>query len=130
MAQRWSCLRPVGFEPDVIVPVALHPSRESARGYNQAAFLARELSDRLGPPIVPDVLERVKDTIPQVGLGSQERQQNVRGAFVCKRGELMGRRVLLVDDVCTTGSTLEAAASALRDGGVVSVWAYTLARAA
>jgi ComF family protein len=128
MADRWNLLWPVAFEPDVIVPVALHPLRETARGFNQATLLALELSYHLGPPTVPDALVRVRDTLPQVGLGSQERKANVRGAFACKEGTLSGRRVLLVDDVCTTGSTLVAAASALLDGGVESVWAYTLAR--
>jgi ComF family protein len=128
MAGRWECLRPSDSEPDVIVPVALHPQREKARGYNQAALLADELSCQLGLPAVPDALVRVRDTMPQVGLSSHERRENVRGAFSCRGSTLSGRRVLLVDDVCTTGSTLEAAASALLDGGVESVWAYTLAR--
>ena len=128
MADRWECLRPGDREPDVIVPVALHPQRERARGYNQAALLADELSRQLGLPAVPDALVRVRDTMPQVGLSSHERRENVRGAFSCRGSTLSGRRVLLVDDVCTTGATLEAAASALLDGGVESVWAYTLAR--
>jgi ComF family protein len=113
----------------MIVPVPLHPSRLRERGYNQAALLARELSAYVAGDVVEDCLIRTKATIPQVGLRAQERRANVRDAFRCVSDSLSGKRVLLVDDVFTTGATLESAGAALRGAGVFSVWAYTLARA-
>jgi ComF family protein len=112
-----------------MVPVPLHRARERERGYNQAALLAKELAPRLGLPVATDVLIRTRATAPQVGLSPEERRANVREAFACIGSGLAGARVLLIDDVYTTGSTMEAAAAALREGGVLSVWAYTLARA-
>jgi len=129
MADGWTTLAPNSGDVDVIVPVPLHPTRERQRGYNQSALLARELGVHLERPVVEDTLLRVKATPPQVGLGTKARQVNVRGAFDCTDSILGGKRVLLVDDVCTSGSTLEAASAALRNGGVRSIWAYTLARA-
>lgn len=130
MACAWPGLAPAGQEmPDVLVPVPLHPRRERERGYNQAALLARELALHLHRPTVEDVLRRSRDTAAQVDLGTSERYANVRGAFRCVERRFSGQRVLLVDDVCTTGATIEAAAAALRLGGASVVLAYTLARA-
>ncbi|MBN1658080.1 MAG: ComF family protein [Anaerolineae bacterium] len=129
MAERWSQLAPAGWAADVVVPVPLHPRRERQRGYNQSALLARELAAGLGLPVVADVLVRARATRPQVGLQAREREVNVRDAFACTANTLAGQRVLLVDDVCTTGSTLTAACHALCAAGVPSVWAYCLARA-
>jgi ComF family protein len=114
---------------DVIVPVPLHPSRERARGYNQSALLARRLGEITGLPIKENLLARIRATAPQVELGAEARRENVRGAFHCAPASAAGLHVLLVDDVCTTGSTLEACSQALRAGGASSVWALTLARA-
>ncbi len=129
MGDRWQELGPPGYDMDAIVPVPLHASRQRERGYNQAALLARVLGAYLRRPVVENALIRVRATAPQVGLSADERRVNVRDAFRCVGEGLRGKQVLLVDDVCTTGSTLEAACSALKDGGVSSVWAYTLARA-
>lgn len=129
MGNSWPQLSPPDQDLDVIVPVPLHPSRERERGYNQAALLARELGLYLRRPVVENVLIRARATAPQVELNAQERRANVRDAFRCLNNNLQGKRVLLVDDVCTTGSTLEAACTALKSSGVSSVWAYTLARA-
>jgi ComF family protein len=129
MAQGWAVLPPAEVIPDAVVPVPLHASRERERGYNQAALLAHELSSRVRLPVVEDVLVRARETVPQVGLDATERRANVLHAFQCSTTGLAGGRVLLVDDVCTSGATLEAASDALREGGVSSVWAYTLARA-
>jgi ComF family protein len=129
LSEGWVTLPPNDLDVDAIVPVPLHASRFSERGYNQAALLARELGHHLERPVVEGVLVRVKDTIPQVGLDAQARRDNVHNAFQCVDSSLAGQRVLLLDDVYTTGSTLEAAADALRMEGVSSIWAYTLARA-
>ncbi len=129
MARGWQTLRPPDHDIDVVVPVPLHVSRQRERGYNQAELLARQLAAEIGRPMMKDCLVRTRATAPQVELGAQERQSNVRGAFKVLNDQLAGKRVLLIDDVCTTGSTLEAACSALRTGNASSVWAYTLARA-
>jgi ComF family protein len=113
---------------DVIVPVPLHPQRLRKRGYNQAALLAREIAKTVGLPLSEDALSRVKSTIPQVGLTARERRDNVRGAFHCSDTGLKEQRILLVDDVCTTGATLEACSLALRERGVGVVWGLVLAR--
>jgi ComF family protein len=129
MAEGWARLAPGGPEPDVLVPIPLHPRRQRQRGYNQATLLARELGSRLGRPIDEATLIRTKATAPQVDLNARERQENVRDAFACRNDNLSGQQVMLVDDVCTTGATLESAAVALQSIGARSIWAYTLARA-
>lgn len=114
---------------DVIVPVPLHPSRLRARGYNQAALLAWALSRWIGLPVDEEALYRTRATASQMRLKAMDRRHNVEGAFYCPPSRMDGRRVLLIDDVCTTGATLEACAYALRAGGAIAVWALTLARA-
>ena len=128
MSEAWSAEPSIYPKTDVIVPVPLHPIRLQERGYNQAALLARELGTRQSLPVIEDVLIRTRATAPQVGLDAQQREANVFGAFHCTTDSLATMRVLLVDDVFTTGSTLKACCAALRDAGVSIVWAYTLAR--
>jgi ComF family protein len=110
---------------DAVVPVPLHPSRRRERGFNQAADLAR----RLPLPVVP-ALRRIRATAAQAGLPAGRRHRNVRGAFAVTRraAALCGKTVVLVDDVSTTGATLEACAWALRESGVADVRALTAAR--
>jgi ComF family protein len=118
---------------DLIVPVPLHPSRQRQRGYNQAELLARQCAARLGLPVRPNVLHRIRATPPQVGLGAAARVANVAGAFAASAAApaaLAGRRLLLVDDVCTSGATLTSAADALLAAGAVSVWGLAVARPA
>ncbi len=98
------------------------------RGYNQSAMLAEGAGQRLGLPVLP-ALHRVRATPRQVGLGAEERRRNVEDAFaVSLETDLVGKRLVLVDDVMTTGSTLEACAAALLSGGAREVRAVTLAR--
>jgi ComF family protein len=114
---------------DVVVPVPLHGARLGERGHNQAGLLAREFVRVTGLALDEKTLARIRATASQVGLSASERKENVRGAFRCRDGLLSGKRVLLVDDVFTTGATLDAAAAALYDGGVSAVEGLTLARA-
>ena len=119
---------------DVVVPVPLHAARLRERGYNQATLLAREMvrhlaTRQVAPALHERLLVRQRATPPQVGLDAARRRENVRGAFRCSGKALTGRQVLLIDDVCTTGATLEACAVALREGGARGVRALTLARA-
>jgi len=113
---------------DLIVPVPLHVDRLGERGYNQAALLTRELSERSGLPVEEGSLVRIRETVPQVALKADERRKNVRGAFRVRGEKLKDRQVLLIDDVSTTGATLEACAEALHEKGARSVWALVLAR--
>ena len=114
---------------DVLVPVPLHARRQRERGYNQSHLLAAYVGQSLGIPVVCDVLRRNRYTLAQTRLSGAERRQNVAGAFACAGPGLCDKRVVLVDDVCTTGSTLEACSVALKAGGARSVWALTVARA-
>jgi ComF family protein len=124
------CLKVWSPPIEVIVPVPLHRSRVRYRGYNQASLLAQALGQRVCLPVCGDCLERQRATRSQVGLTAPERHSNVAGAFACTTNSLHGTRVLLVDDVFTTGATLEASAQALLAAGALGVWALTLARAA
>jgi ComF family protein len=114
------------------VPVPLHPRRERQRGYNQAHLLAKEAGSRLEIPVAPQALSRLSNTATQAkSPGAEERRDNVRDAFRCLHPILVnGLEVVLVDDVCTTGATLEACAVALKEAGAVSVWGVALAREA
>ncbi|MBC8253948.1 MAG: ComF family protein [Ardenticatenia bacterium] len=125
---------------DLIVAVPLHVARQRERGYNQAHLLAHALSQMVGLPLVTSTLRRTRRTRVQVGLDAFERQVNVRDAFTCDarpraRGSrlhlptVQGRQILLVDDVYTTGATLEACTMALREAGAARVWGFTLAHA-
>ena len=115
---------------DLLLPVPLHPRRQRQRGFNQATVLASRLSSLLAVPLAAKDCVRVRDTLPQTRLRSEERRKNVAGAFhVPDPRRVRGRRVLLVDDVLTTGATANACADALRKGGAAGVWVVTLARA-
>ena len=111
---------------DAVVPVPLHWRRRRSRGYDQAALLAKPVAKSLGVPALLRGLRRVRNTPSQVDLPHAERQRNIAGGFAPWR--LRGvRRVLLVDDVRTTGATLRAASEALRAGGVEEAHAFVLA---
>ncbi|QKT03299.1 ComF family protein [Ectothiorhodospiraceae bacterium 2226] len=114
--------------PELIVPVPLHPARLRGRGYNQALELARPAARHLALPLVADACRRIRPTAQQTGLSAKARRANVRGAFELAR-PLPARHVAVVDDVMTTGHTLEAMAEALLRAGVERVEAWVLARA-
>src|SRR6266403_4865532 len=114
---------------DVIVPVPLHPARQRERGFNQASLLAELLSARTSIPVKP-LLERTRYTTTQTALDRSERMENLHNAFrLRKNADVRGLRVLLIDDVLTTGSTLSECARVLKRAGAISVHAATAARA-
>ena len=115
---------------DMIVPVPLHRARERERGFNQADLLARPLAKMLKLPRQPVLLMRTRPRPDKRVLSLQERWESVRGAFATRPGSKVdNQRVLLVDDVLTTGATLDACARALREAGAKSVVGLTVARA-
>ena len=114
---------------EAVVSVPLHPRRLRERGYNQSGLLARELGKRIGLPVIEDCLIRVKQAQPQVrAVDVEERRSNVADAFVCRDERVKGKETILIDDVCTSGATLESCAAVLKNRGATSVWGLTLAR--
>src|SRR6266545_3028567 len=117
------------YEFDVVVPVPLHPARQRERGFNQASLLAQLLSAHTSIPCKP-VLKRIRYTTTQTALDRSERMENLHNAFrLRKNADVRGLRVLLIDDVLTTGSTLSECARVLKRVGARSVHAATAARA-
>ena len=117
-----------GVEPDVIVPVPLHRSRQRERGYNQAELLARAVGRWLETPVDASLLVRTESAGPQARSASrEERQANVAGAFKAQR-EAIGKSIVIVDDVTTTGATLQSCAATVRQAGARRVWGLTFAR--
>jgi ComF family protein len=122
----WLAGRGQHREVDVIVPVPLHPERHAERGFNQSAELARQLGRSLHLPVVESLAVRRRATRPQVGLHLAERRRNLAGAFGA--GPVAGLRVAIVDDVTTTGTTLQELASVLVQAGALAVDAWCVAR--
>ena len=122
-------VRAAGLVADVVVPVPLHPARLAERGYNQAALLGVEVARELGASLLARGLRRTRATAQQARLDRAGRLANVTGAFRVRAPSLVrGRRVLLVDDVATTGATLAACSGALLAAGALSVTALVVAR--
>jgi ComF family protein len=114
---------------EVLVPVPLHHRRLRERGYNQASLLARELGRLLNLPATDDCLIREQHSPPQARTSTvDERRRNVASAFACRNHGLKDKQVLLIDDVATSGATLDACAAALKAAGATSVWGLALAR--
>ena len=114
--RRWS--------PDLIVPIPLHRQKERARGFNQARLIAEKISSRTGIPVSVDILLKTRRTAAQKKLDYVHRRRNLKDAFSCSR-TLSGERILLVDDVYTTGSTMDAAAACLKSAGAGNVYFMT-----
>jgi competence protein ComFC len=113
---------------DLVVPVPLHRSKRRQRGFNQSEVIAGRLSERLEIQLGTGLVKRRKKTRTQTGLSREQRRENVRDAFEFRgEGDLQGRRVLLVDDVLTTGATMSECARTLKDAGAEQVWGVTLA---
>ena len=114
---------------EVLVPVPLHQKRLRERGYNQSNLLAQELGKLINLPVVDDCLMRQRHAPPQARtLTLDERRSNVADAFTCRDHRLRHKQVLLIDDVSTSGATLDACAMALKAAGATSVWGLVLAR--
>jgi ComF family protein len=119
--------RQTNARPDLIVSVPLHPRRQRRRGFNHVDPIAEQIAAVLDRPWNPDGLERLQDTRSQASLVGRGRRENIRGVFRAKRSIAGVAQVWLVDDVLTTGNTLDAAANALLEAGCVEVRALTLA---
>jgi len=117
-------------ELDMVMPVPLHPTRLRQRGFNQALLLAHQMCEKNDIPLLCDNLYRVRPTRPQVELTGEERLKNVAGAFALRRPDAVkDRSVMIIDDVFTTGATLNECAAVLKEAGAAQVVALTLARA-
>lgn len=113
--------------PDVIVPMPLHPIRLRERGFNQAMEISRRIAKQTSIALLPDGCSRIKHTLPQTGLPWKERQKNIRRAFSCKI-DVSGKHVAIVDDVMTTGATLNELAQVLRRRGATEISNWVIAR--
>ena len=117
------------WENSALIPVPLDKVKLKQRGYNQSEELAKELSKILQVPMLSDSLIKVKSTAPQMELSKQDREKNLENAFAIKNpAELTGKKIFLVDDVYTTGSTMNECAKILKDSGVKNVWGIAIAR--
>jgi competence protein ComFC len=114
---------------DFIVPVPLSRKRIRTRGYNQAALLARPLSLATGIEYRPNALGRIRETVSQVGLSGKERSTNVSGAFTARPELVQGKKILVIDDITTTGATIQHCTTALLRAGAAEVYGLTVARA-
>ena len=114
---------------ELLVPVPLHPKRLRERGYNQSDLLAKEFGKLVSIPVDFNTLVRQKYTTPQARTTSvEQRRANMTGAFICRGEGLRNRRIMLIDDVATSATTMEACAAALKSAGALSVWGLVLAR--
>lgn len=124
-----SFLRTHPLPVDMLVPVPLHQRRQRERGYNQAEILCRIAAQQTGLKVLPAALQRIRWTVPQARMEDRtHREENLTDAFAPRAELVSGKRVLLVDDVCTTGATLNACAQALLTAGASAVWGLTVAR--
>ncbi len=113
--------------PDRLMAMPLHASRIRERGFNHASEIARTVASQLGLPLDLDSCRRIRDTPPQMGLKHDARRRNVRGAFTSS-GEIQGQRIALVDDVMTTGTSLDELAATLKQAGACEVDCWVVAR--
>ena len=111
---------------EVIVPVPMYRRKQKLRGYNQAEVFARELSRRTGIPYRMDLVSRMRDTKPQKNLNDTERKNNLKNAFHVSQDIVKYRYILLVDDIYTTGSTVDAIAQAILQTGVIDIYSLSI----
>lgn len=113
--------------PDLVIPMPLHPQRLRARGFNQAAEIARKIARILALPMAADAALRIRATPPQAGLPLKQRKKNIRGAFAASL-DLTGKRIALIDDVMTSGASLDELAKTLKSAGAANVECWIAAR--
>lgn len=114
-------------KPDLIVPVPVHKKKLRRRGYNQASLIASGISECLGIEMNSRCLVRVKNTLPQRQLSASDRNKNLANAFEVRGEAVQGKRILLVDDIYTTGATADATASVLKKAGALEIWVVCVA---
>ena len=114
-------------EVQVLIPVPIHKKRRRVRGYNQAEILAFALGCKMHLPVDRKSLVRVLNTAPQKNLDAKARKENLRQAFICRSEAVRGKNILLVDDIYTTGATVDAAAAALKQSGAEKIYVITVA---
>ena len=124
---RYGRTRLLQWRPDLMIPIPIHRQRYVKRGYNQAEEIASHLSARCGIPMDARSLVRVRNTRPQKGLSRKERRDNMKAALAVREGTVYPARVLIVDDIYTTGSTIDAAAEVVKKHGAETVWFATAA---
>ncbi len=124
-----ACLRETKWIYDTLIPVPLHKDHFHQRGYNQAYSIAHALAQRIGVPVEANAIERWRSTRSQVGLNREARMQNVHNAFRASPTLSQGRTFLLIDDVCTTGATLQSCAQALANAGAQRIYCLTVSAA-
>ncbi len=112
--------------PDALVPVPLHRKRYNRRGYNQARLFATALGNRMGIPVYADLVKRTRNTLPQKMLERSERQNNLKKAFKINRNDVKLNTIIIIDDIYTTGSTIDALAEVLREAGVEKIFFLTI----
>lgn len=115
------------WKPDALIPVPLHKSRLRKRGYNQAAVLARAVSRETGIPVYENFARRIKNTVPQKELDGQERENNLKKAFKICQNDVKLKTIIIIDDIYTTGSTMDALALECKRAGVADVYCISLA---
>lgn len=119
--------RILSLKPDALVPVPIHSSKKKIRGYNQAEVLAKEVGRRLNIPVETKLIRRIRKTVPMKDLSAQERQNNLKKALKICRNDVKLNTIIIVDDIYTTGSTIDAMAKELRKAGVRYIYFVTLA---
>lgn len=117
------------WQNSVLIPVPLDKRKLKNRGYNQAEELAKELSKVMEVPLISNNLVKTIKTFPQIKLSAKEREENLKNAFSTKNlGQIQGKKIFLVDDVYTTGATMEECAKTLKESGAKSIWGIAFAR--
>jgi len=112
----------IALKPDALIPVPIHSSKLKVRGYNQASLIAHELSDRLGIPVYDDVVCRIKKTTPLKDHTPSERNYILRGAFKLGRNDVKLKSIMIIDDIYTTGATVDSVAKLLTAGGADRIY--------
>lgn len=117
------------LEQGILIPIPLHRKKLKIRGYNQSQKIAKHISEFLNMPLITNSLIKIKNTPSQVGLPLEQRQTNIKGAFVCENAEqIKNKKIFLIDDVYTTGATTTECAKILKQSGAREVWAITITR--